>query len=53
MEIGNGEILSYFDKLPNEVRIQVLSLIDSASLLNFCEAYPPFTYLCNDKDVIQ
>jgi hypothetical protein len=43
---------SYFCLLPNEVLIQILSDIDTLSLLNFCEVYK-CDYFLQDRNVIQ
>lgn len=44
---------SYFDKLPDELKMKVLGYINTSSVINFCKAYPSYEYLSHDRDVIK
>lgn len=51
--INNNNVITYFDLLPDEVKVKVLSYTDAPSIINFYEAYPSFEYLSHDKEVIR
>lgn len=44
---------SHFSALPDEIKVFVLSLLNTQDLLNFVSAYNLEEYLTCDKDVIK
>lgn len=44
---------TYFCLLPNEIKVYLLSLLDTLDLINFANAYNTEEYLMCDKEVIK
>lgn len=44
---------SYFSKVPNEIKVFMLGLLNTPDFINFCIAYPNYNYFADDKDVVK
>lgn len=53
MNFEENSLRSYFDLLPDEIKVKVFSYAGTPGMISFCEAYPSAEYLSHDKDTIR